>query len=36
VDQIKDERAAFGWQDYQNIGKEIERLNGQTSKRSNV
>jgi len=36
VDRVKDERAMFGWQDYVRIGKEIERLNGQTSKRSKV
>lgn len=36
VDQVKDERAGFGWQDYESIGKEIERLNGQASKRSNA
>ena len=36
VDQVKDERAGFGWEDYQHIGKEIEILNGQTSKRSKV
>lgn len=29
VDQVKDDRSAFGWQDYQNIGKEIEKLSGQ-------
>jgi hypothetical protein len=28
-------RAQFGWQDYAGVGREIERLNGETSKRSN-
>ncbi len=36
VDQVKDERAAFGWEDYTGIGKEVERLNAQTSKRTSV
>jgi chromosome partitioning protein len=36
VDRVKDERARFGWEDYRGIGKEIERLNVQTSKRANV
>lgn len=35
VDSVKDDRAQFGWQDYAGVGKEIERLNGETSKRSN-
>ena len=29
VDQVKDDRAAFGWQDYEDVAKEIEKLNGQ-------
>jgi chromosome partitioning protein len=33
VDRVKDDRAGFGWQDYAMIGKEIEHLNGETSKR---
>jgi chromosome partitioning protein len=36
VDQVKDDRAALGWQDYRNIGKEVERLNAQTLKHSAV
>ena len=36
VDQIRDDRARFGWEDYRAVGKEIERLNGKTSKRSDV
>jgi len=36
VDKVRDERASFGWNDYTGIGKEIERLNVQTSKRANV
>jgi chromosome partitioning protein len=36
IDQIRDERARFGWEDYTDIAKEIERLNGQTSKRAGV
>jgi len=36
VDQVKDERAAFGWEDYQRIGKEVERLSAQTPKLSSV
>jgi chromosome partitioning protein len=35
VDCVKDERAQFGWQDYADVGKEVERLNGETSKRPN-
>lgn len=34
VDQVKNERAQFGWQDYSEVGQEVERLNVQTSKRS--
>lgn len=36
VDHVKDDRAQLGWQDYAGVGKEIERLNGETSKRSSV
>jgi chromosome partitioning protein len=36
VKHVKDERAHSGWQDYQGVGKEIEHLNGETSKRANV
>ena len=36
VDQVKDDRASFGWEDYRLVGKEIERLNVQTSKRAGV
>lgn len=36
IDQIKDERAHLGWADYEAVGKEIEHLNAQTSKRSRV
>lgn len=34
IDQVKDDRAGFGWEDYKHVGKEIERLNVQTSKHS--
>ena len=36
VDQVKDERARFGWEDYAGIGREVERLNVQASKRASV
>jgi chromosome partitioning protein len=36
VDHVKDERARFAWEDYARIGKEVERLNAQTSKRASV
>jgi chromosome partitioning protein len=36
VDQVKDDRSRMGWADYEQIGKEIERLNVQTSRRANV
>jgi hypothetical protein len=36
VGQVKDDRASFGWKDYEEIGKEIERLNVQTSRRAGV
>ena len=35
VDRVRDERSGFGWEDYKGIGKEVERLNAQTSKRAN-
>ena len=28
VDGVSDKRAPFGWEDYERIGKEVERLNG--------
>jgi chromosome partitioning protein len=36
VDQVRDERALFGWRDYERIGEEVERLNGEASKRPHV
>jgi Mrp family chromosome partitioning ATPase len=28
LDGVSDKRAPFGWEDYERIGKEVERLNG--------
>lgn len=36
VEKVRDDRARFGWEDYKGIGKEVERLNAQTSKRSSA
>lgn len=36
VDQVRDARAKLAWEDYHQIGKEVERLNGQAAKRSGV
>lgn len=36
VDQVRDERALLGWEDYERVGEEVERLNVQTSKRTSV
>jgi chromosome partitioning protein len=36
VNEVKDDRALLAWGDYEQIGKEVERLDVQTSKRASV